>query len=99
MGSKFVRSGTVECRTNTVECRKNTVERRTLQVVHARVEYEGAVAATILNAKSLTAPKGATIPRLELLAATTVTRLATSVTLSTYDCCYFEMNDLLDRFD
>ncbi|XP_043476290.1 uncharacterized protein LOC122507569 [Leptopilina heterotoma] len=48
-------------------------------VVFARIEDEGIVSVRLLNAKSRMAPKNATIPRLELMAATISVRLAISV--------------------
>lgn len=48
-------------------------------VVFARVEWGDSVKVTLLNAKSRVAPKGATIPRLELMAATIGVRLTQTV--------------------
>ncbi|XP_051159156.1 uncharacterized protein LOC127280293 [Leptopilina boulardi] len=48
-------------------------------VVFARVEWGDSVQVTLLNAKSRVTPKGATIPRLELMAATIGVRLAQTV--------------------
>ena len=45
-------------------------------VTFARVEYEGTVTISLLNAKSRIAPENASIPRLELLAACIGARLA-----------------------
>jgi len=47
--------------------------------VFARMEYESAVNVTLLSARSRIAPEKATIPRLELMAATIAVRLTTSV--------------------
>jgi len=48
-------------------------------VVFARVEYEKTVKITLLSARSRLAPEKATIPRLELMAATIATRLTDSI--------------------